>query len=98
MQTIESLILSGRIVDVMLVLVALEIAVIAAIQLRRRERVAGLPLVANVGAGASLIVALRFALTDGSWQWIALSLFAALLFHALDTALRWQSLVAPGTR
>ena len=94
METIETLVLSGHIVDIMLAFVALEIAVIAAIQFRRRGRVAALHLIANIGAGASLMVALRFALTGGSWQWITLCLLSALFFHTLDTALRWKSLGA----
>ena len=94
MQTIQNLILSGRIVDVMLVFIALEIAIIATIRHRRGGAVSALPLLANIGAGASLMVALRFSLTGGSWLWITACLLAALVFHAMDIVLRWETVTA----
>ncbi len=88
MDTLRDLVLSGRIVDIMLVLVALEVC--AMLLFRGRRRAAPLaPLLVNTGAGVSLMVALRFALTDSSWLLISACLFAALLFHVADVTLRW---------
>ena len=95
MQVIQELVLSGRIVDVMLIFIVLEIAVIATIRYRRGGGVSALPLIANIGAGASLMVALRFSLTGGDWRWITASLLVALAFHAMDISLRWETVTAP---
>lgn len=90
MDTLRDLILSGRIVDIMLALVALEVVVLLLVR-RRHGAVAPLtPLLANVGAGVALMVALRFALTDSTWLSISVCLLAALVFHGADVALRWQ--------
>ncbi len=91
MTSLESVILSGRIVDLMLVFIALEIVLFA--WLRRHRRGAfGLPaLLVNIGAGASLMLALRASLTQSDWHWIAVFLVAALVFHLADVAGRWRS-------
>ena len=90
MAILESLILSGRIVDLMLVFIMLEILLFA--WLRRRRRGFSLPaLLVNVGAGSSLMLALRASLTDAGWHWIATFLVSALVFHVADVAGRWRA-------
>ncbi len=98
MQVIQSLIESGRIVDLMLLFVVVEVAAIAFIRYRRTGDLSLLPLIANIGAGASLMVALRISLTSGSWQGITACLLAALVFHAMDIAFRWENLSGAGQR
>ena len=85
MSFLEELIASGRIVDIMLAVFVLEIG--ALLVFKRRE-IRLLPLLANIGAGGSLMLALRAALTDAGWLWIAAWLIAALVFHVWDLSFR----------
>lgn len=90
MELLESLITTGRIVDIMLSVMALEIL---AVYLYRRSRGGGIamrPLVLNIGAGGSLMLALRAALTDAGVLWIAAFLVLSLVFHVADQAGRWE--------
>lgn len=91
MQTLQNLVESGRIVDVMLAFIILEIVVLSIIRQRRGGGVAALPLIVNIGAGGSLMVALRFALAGHSWLAITACLLAALVFHVADIRLRWEA-------
>ena len=94
METLQEMILSGRIVDVMLVFVVLEIVVVLTIRQRRGGGVPSLPLLINIGAGGSLMLALRVSLTGGGWHLLAAFLVAALVFHVLDISLRWEAPVS----
>ncbi len=87
---LEHLIESGRIVDIALAVLVVEIVVILGI---RQMTGAGVPapsLLINAGAGGSLMLALRAALVNDGWVWVAVFLVAALGFHAGDVAQRWQ--------
>ena len=90
MTVLDSLVGSGRIVDVMLALVALEFLGLLFYRRLRGGGVAAVPLLANIGAGGSLMMALRASLTGGSVPQVAVWLVAALVFHVLDLALRWE--------
>lgn len=79
----EALFASGRIVDLILALVLVEVAVLLVL-LRRRSSSFRLGLLANVAAGASLLVALRLALAGAWWGWIGASLACALVAHLAD--------------
>ena len=94
MATLEQLILSGRIVEIMLTVMAIEIIVVEILRRRRGAGIGTLPLVINIGAGASLMLALRAALTEAGWLAIAAFLVASLVFHVLDVRIRWQPAAA----
>lgn len=80
--------ISGGLVDAILVLVALEGVVLAAL-LRRSGRAAALPgLLATLLSGAALLLALRAALIGAGAVWIGAWLAAALAAHLLDLWLR----------
>lgn len=96
MQTIEEFVLSGRVVDVMLGLMVLEVLVFSLPRVRTALGGRALPLLVNAGAGVSLMLALRTVLTGGSWQILAACLVLAGIFHALDVLLRWESSAAGG--
>ncbi len=90
MDFLRELITSGRIVDVVLVVMTVELLVSAFIAKQR-----GIPLdvpglAFNIGAGASLALALRASLTGLGWEWVATWLVASLVFHVLDVGRRWQ--------
>lgn len=91
MASLESVILSGRIVDLMLVFIVLEIILFTWLRRHRRGAFSLPALLVNIGAGASLMLALRASLTQSGWQWIAMFLVAALVFHLADVASRWHS-------
>lgn len=79
---------TGRVVDLILAVVALEALVLGGFAMRRRLRAPIAGLLLNLAAGGSLLLALRAVLTDAPWPvagaWLALALFA----HVADLALR----------
>lgn len=80
----------GRIVDLILLLVAVELVVLTAVAMRSGRTALLRGLVANVLAGAFLLAALRGALSGAAWPWIAMFLLAALVAHAADLLARWR--------
>jgi len=70
---------SGRIIDVILLLVAVEAIALLA---WRRARVG--PLLVGLLPGVALMLAIRAALTHAAWPWVAAALGAALALHLLD--------------
>lgn len=85
---VQSLVGSGRIVDVILIVLALEVVGLA---LWRRVRGRPIRLAAIAAAalpGACLLLALRGALTGAEPWWIALWLAVSFPAHLLDLRLR----------
>jgi len=81
---------SGRVVDLVLVLVVAEAALLV---WHRRRSGRGVPVaqaLAFLAAGACLMLALRAALVDASWEWVAAPMAAAGAAHLLDLRLRWR--------
>jgi len=87
---VDELFAGGRIVDLILALVALEALVLVVWRARTGGGLAAIDLLPNLAAGASLLAALRLALGDAAWHWIALCLVAALVMHLIDLARRWR--------
>ncbi len=84
MAAVEALFASGRVVDIALALIVLETAGLWGYR-RTQGRPFPLADIAwNLAAGASLLLALRAALTQADWPWIALFLTAALVAHIGD--------------
>lgn len=81
---------SGLVVDLILALMVLEGVGLVAFHRATGRGVAPLDVLANMLAGLGLLLALRVALTGGSWHWIAASLGAALLAHLADLWRRWR--------
>lgn len=86
----QALIESGRIVDIVLAVLVLEIVLLASWYRRTGRGIAPIPAVLNAGAGGSLALALRAALVDSGWQWITVWLLCALAFHTADLLRRWS--------
>jgi hypothetical protein len=80
---------SGRIIDIILALMAVE--AVGLIILRRvlGRGPSALEILISLAAGLCLMLALRVALTGGAWQAIALALAASLVVHVTDLRLRW---------
>ena len=84
------LIAGGRIIDLILALVMVEAMALA---LWRRWSGTGPGLrgmAANLASGACLLLAVRAALADAAWEWLALALLGSLLAHVLDLYGRWR--------
>ena len=86
--TLASLFASGRIIDVILGLVALEAAAVVAWRLYGRDRPLLPPLFCNLASGAALMLAIRAALIGSDWTVVALCLIASLMAHLGEVALR----------
>lgn len=85
----QDLFTSGRIADVVLAIIAMEAIVLLTVA-KRRGGVSLVGLIGNLLAGASLVVALKLALTGGHWALIAAALSASLVGHAADLWGRWR--------
>ncbi len=79
---------SGRIVDLILVAVCIEALLLGALRRTRRRGPVLADWLPNLVAGAALLLALRLALTQSDWYWIAALLLLSLLAHAADLARR----------
>jgi hypothetical protein len=88
---LQSLVESGRIVDLMLLFVVLEVVVLQVWRSRSGRGIALLPLLTNLGAGISLMLALRAQLTGMGWTAVAAFLVLSLVFHVSDLFVRWRS-------
>ena len=81
---------SGLIIDLILGLVVIEAAALALWRQRFGTGPALGRLAANLASGGFLLLAVRAALVDASWQWVALALLGSLMAHLADLYGRWQ--------
>jgi hypothetical protein len=81
---------SGRLVDFILAVVAVEAAALLVYWARTRRGVAPLDLLPNLCAGVFLLLALRATLGGGGWMVASLCLSAAGLAHLADVYRRWR--------
>jgi hypothetical protein len=79
---------TGRIVDLILVLMVLETVVLAGRHLLTGRGIPPASLLTNMAAGACLMLALRAALTGAAWGIIAGTLAGALVMHLFDLRIR----------
>ena len=85
----QDLLASGRLIDIILIAVAFEAAALGLLH-RWWGIGPGLGrLLANLLAGACLMLAVRFALVDADWMLIAAALLGALVAHLADLAGHW---------
>ncbi|AQR62905.1 hypothetical protein BZG35_15505 [Brevundimonas sp. LM2] len=70
---------SGHAVDLILVIMAIEAAVLLA-----TRRLSAYALLLVFGPGVCLLLAARAALVGAGWPWIALALAASFPLHLLD--------------
>jgi CBS-domain-containing membrane protein len=79
---------SGRIVDWIVVILALEWVGVLVAQRVLRRSVGALALSVGLGAGLALLLAVRESLLGARWQIIAAWLAAAFVAHLVDLHLR----------
>jgi hypothetical protein len=82
---------SGLVADLLLGFMLVEAVSLFAYHRRTGHGLAPVDLACSLAAGAFLVLALRAALTDAWWGWIALALTGALGAHLTDLARRWKS-------
>jgi len=83
-----SLFADGRAVDAILVLVGIEAIALTLIHRASGRGIAPADLLPNLVAGTGLLLALRAALVDAPWPWVAASLSLGLVGHLADLARR----------
>ncbi|RAI33033.1 hypothetical protein [Rhodoplanes serenus] len=82
---------SGRVIDLVLILVVIEAVGLAVLaRLTRRVPQIG-TLLPNLAAGACLLLAVRAALAGAAWPWVAAALLAALVAHLADLGTRLRA-------
>lgn len=91
MELLQGLVESGRIVDIMLAVIVVEVAALIAYRVIKRRGLSVASIVLNIGAGGSLMVALKLLYADAGWQLIAAALVASACFHTGDLVYRWRS-------
>ncbi|MEM1260878.1 MAG: hypothetical protein AAGH76_00635 [Pseudomonadota bacterium] len=94
----QELIESGRIVDIMVAVVAFEFTALSLYRATTGRGIPVLALLANLGAGGSLMLALGSVLKGFSWPVTASCLVAALVFHVADVGGRWPRVDAAELR
>ena len=90
MEMLAALIESGRIVHLMGAFVALEVVALVVYWRRTGRGVPPVPLLLNLGAGGSLMLAFRAVLVGAGTVAVAGWLLASLVFHVADLAQRWR--------
>lgn len=81
---------SGRVAELILALLALELAALAAWRAATGGGPSSRDVLPFLLAGACFALALRSALTGQGWAWVAAPLGAAFLAHLWDLARRWR--------
>lgn len=87
----QDLFQSGRIVDIVIGLMAIEAIVLIAYARATGRGVPSRQVLSNLAAGVCLFLALRLALTGAPWSWIGGALIASLAAHVADLKSRWNS-------
>ena len=82
---------SGRLIDAILALLALEALLLITQRLTLHRGPACASSIANSLAGAGLLLAMRAAITNASFAVVGACLLAALVAHLADLATRWRA-------
>ena len=80
---------TGRVADLILLCLLVEVVALALLRRRTGRGPALAEVLAIALPGAFLALALRAALTQAAWPWVALALVAAFLAHLTDLVRRW---------
>jgi hypothetical protein len=90
MDWFEPLFASGKIIDLILLMVAAEAAWLAWLARRGGRASLFADVAPTLVSGALLLLTVRAALAGAWWGWIASLLTLALLSHGVDLLLRWH--------
>ena len=81
---------SGRVLDWLLLLVAVEAVALVLHHRRTGRGVAPRSVLLNLASGAFLLLAMRLGLGGAWWGWVSMCLAAAGLLHAADLRRLWR--------
>jgi hypothetical protein len=81
---------SGRLVDLILIVVVIEAAILLLVWRYTRRGIAPGDLLSNLCAGAFLLLALRIILGGAGWMPASGCLAAAGVAHLIDVSRRWR--------
>lgn len=81
---------SGRLIDLILIVVVVEAAILLLVWRYGRRGVAPGDLLPNLCAGAFLLLAFRVTLGGGGWMLACGCLAAAGVAHLIDVIRRWR--------
>ncbi len=81
---------SGRVIDLILVLLLIEGVVLAIVHRRTGRGLAPADLAGFILSGLFLLLAVRTALVGAWWGWVSLCFSASLLTHLADLRNRWK--------
>lgn len=81
--------LDGRLSTFVVVLVVVEWLVLATWHRRTGKGLSGRQLLPSLAAGVALMLALRAALVDSGWVWVAAFLALSGVAHVADLISRW---------
>ena len=81
---------SGRVVDLLLLLVGAEVVALVLYHRWTGRGVAPRSVLLNLASGAFLLLAMRAGLAGLWWGWVSLCLAAAGLLHAADLRRLWR--------
>jgi hypothetical protein len=81
---------SGRLVDLILIVVVIEAAVLLSVWRYARRGIAPGDLLPNLCAGGFLLLALRITLGGAGWMSACGCLAAAGVAHLIDVSRRWR--------
>jgi hypothetical protein len=84
---VDAFFASGRAADLITLVIVLE-GLWLWVRARRRTETTVADILLTLGPGLCLVLALRAALTDAHWIWIAAPLAASLPLHLLDVQRR----------
>ncbi len=94
----SDLIASGRVLNLILLGMALEGAALTLLFRLRRQGVPPGALWPNLLSGMCLLLAMRAGLAGAWWGWISMPLLGALGFHVADLKRLWTSSPPPSER
>ena len=86
----DELFRSPHLVDLIVAVVAMEFVAVAVVWQRHRRGISPRTLLPNLLAGLFLLLALRCALAEARWYWLALCLAASGIANATDLRMRWR--------
>ena len=81
---------SGRVLDLILLGMALEGLGLAAFRRATGRGVRPARLLPNLLSGMCLLLAMRASVGGAWWGWVSLALLGALAFHLVDLGRAWQ--------
>lgn len=89
MSSFTELFQSGRIADIVAVVIVIEAIMLITVKYLTGHGINSGKVIALLVPGFCLVMALRSVMADEPWYWLALWLTLSLIAHLIDVWLRW---------